>query len=182
MQGGYGRGAMTAGVERDPHPPGIRLASKILKFRDQTGGIDRPRAVRRCVKMIYNEGVDQWLEQAAAWLRETHGLESGFAKRMALFLAYCFQYGLNPVVQSGWRDPAYQKALRARWDRGDRAGLRARPAATSEHTATDWKGDPAARACDVTTTNDGLAARIARALNIGAGLYFRDPDPGHYYA
>ena len=73
--------------------------------------------------------------------------------------------------------------MRARWDAGDRAGLRARPAADSLHTATDWLGRAAARAIDMPSSDEARAARIATTIGgIGAGLYFRSPDPGHYYA
>lgn len=123
-----------------------------------------------------------WLKQAREWLVQNHGLDESFAERAALLLAYFYQYGLSPTVQSGFRSPEHQAALRAQWDAGNRAGLRVRPAASSDHTRTDWRGRPAARAIDIATTNDGMAARIAKALGIGAGLEFSTPDPGHYYA
>lgn len=96
-------------------------------------------------------------------------------------MAYLTAGGLGPRVTSGWRDPDHQRALQARWDAGDRAGLRARPASDSLHTKTDWIGDPAARAVDIATSDDTRAAQIASALGIGAGLYFTHPDPGHFY-
>lgn len=125
--------------------------------------------------------MDLWLKDAREWLVSEHGLESTFADRAALLLAYLYLYGLNPIVTSGWRDPKYQAALRARWDRGDRTGLRARPALNSEHTLTGWLGKPASKAVDIETANEGLAARIAAALGIGAGYNFASPDPGHYF-
>lgn len=42
---------------------------------------------------------------------------------------------LSLHVTSGYRAPAYQASLRARWDRGDRRGLVARPASNSAHSA-----------------------------------------------
>jgi len=74
--------------------------------------------------------------------------------------------------------------MRAAWDRGDRQGLRAQPALSSDHTLVS-KGflgsSPASRAIDIKTADDHLAARIARALGIGTGLDFKEPDPGHYF-
>jgi len=42
--------------------------------------------------------------------------------------------GVSLKVTSGFRSQAYQDALRARWDAGDRAGLVTRPALKSRHT------------------------------------------------
>lgn len=42
--------------------------------------------------------------------------------------------GFSIRVTSAYRDPAFQAALRARWDAGDRAGLVARPALRSAHS------------------------------------------------
>jgi len=42
--------------------------------------------------------------------------------------------GLSVRIVSGYRSPQYQAELRARWDRGDRAGLVARPALSSMHS------------------------------------------------
>lgn len=125
--------------------------------------------------------MEQWLSDTARYLEASYGLASGFARDIARLLAYLYQYGLNPRVTSGWRDPAKQKAMQKRWDAGDRAGLRARPAADSLHSAESW-GRPAAQAIDIVTSNEQLAAQIARALKIGAGLDFKNPDPGHYYS
>lgn len=124
--------------------------------------------------------MEEWLRQTAEFLRDNHGLAGSFSDRVALFLAYCYQYRLAPIVTSGFRDPKHQAELRARWDRGDRAGIRVRPAADSQHSTTAW-GKPAARAIDITTKDDRKAAQIARALGLGAGLDFKVPDLGHYF-
>jgi len=42
--------------------------------------------------------------------------------------------GVDIKVTSGYRSAAYQRRLRARWDRGDRRGLVYRPALVSRHT------------------------------------------------
>lgn len=126
----------------------------------------------------------EWLKSAEKYLVDQWGVDSTVAGKFALLLAYFFQYGLNPRITSGFRDPAKQKALQAAWDRGDRQGLRARPADNSDHSATrsGFLGAKAAsRAIDITTSNDARAAAIARALGIGAGADFKSPDPGHYF-
>lgn len=125
--------------------------------------------------------MEEWLKKAAQFLVDNYGLDSTFADRVALFLAYLYQYGLNPRITSGWRDPEHQRELQERWDRGDRAGLRARPATDSAHTHTGAFGGRAAKAVDIVTSDDSRAAAIARALNLGSGLFFSHPDPGHYY-
>ncbi len=42
--------------------------------------------------------------------------------------------GVDLRVTSGYRSPAYQRQLRARWDRGNRGGLVYRPALVSRHS------------------------------------------------
>lgn len=122
-----------------------------------------------------------WLEQVRDYLKETWGLDSDFAERFALVLAYATAEGLQPRITRGWSDPTHQQELQARWDRGDRAGLRVRPAANSKHTATGFLGRRAALAIDVPCRNDARLAQIARALGVGAGADFKDSDPGHYF-
>lgn len=122
-----------------------------------------------------------WIDEVTEILGDGYGLANDFAGPVAVFLAYCSSYGLAPHIQRGWTDPEVQKAMQRQWDAGNREGLRARPATDSLHTRTDWTGLPAARAVDVTTNSDGQAAAIARALGIGVGADFRDPDPGHYF-
>lgn len=125
--------------------------------------------------------MDEWLKNTSEYLETNYGLETAFAGRCALLIAYLYQYNLSPRITSGWRDPAKQEAMRKRWDRGDRSGLRARPAIDSLHSATGWGGKPAARAIDITSTDERTSANVAKALGIGAGLDFKQPDPGHYY-
>jgi hypothetical protein len=126
----------------------------------------------------------EWLKSAEKYLRDQWGIDSTVVGKFALFLAYLYLYGLNPRITSGFRDPAKQKAMQAAWDRGDRQGLRARPATSSDHTLekSGFLGSsPAARAIDIVTSNDTQAAAIARALGIGCGADFKTPDPGHYF-
>jgi hypothetical protein len=125
--------------------------------------------------------MDEWLKNVENILVDSYGLARDFAGDASRLLAYLFQYGLNPRITRGWSSPEHQKELQARWDRGDRAGLRVRPASSSEHTAESW-GQPAARAIDIVTDNDVTAAQIARALKIGTGMDFKTPDAGHFFA
>lgn len=122
-----------------------------------------------------------WLEARKAELINTWGLDADFADKVAVLLAYLMDYGLNPRISRGWSDPAHQKALQARWDSGDRAGLRVRPATTSKHTTTGFLNSRAASAIDVPCSDDSRAAKIAAALGIGAGITFHDSDPGHFF-
>lgn len=125
--------------------------------------------------------MDEWLAQTQNFLEQSYGLETTFAGRVALLIAYMYQYNLSPRITSGWRDPAKQKAMQKRWDAGDRSGLRQRPGSDSLHTTTGWGGKPSAKAIDIVCSDERTAANIAKALSIGAGLDYRKPDPGHYY-
>lgn len=123
-----------------------------------------------------------WLQNAANYLEATFGIDSTAAQKFALLLAYLMQYGLQPQITSGYRDPAKQKAMRAAWDRGDRTGLRARPADpdTSDHCREDFFGQAASLAIDIKSRDEVLAGRIAKALGLTAGIFFSTTDPGHY--
>jgi len=125
---------------------------------------------------------ETWAKSAAPYFRDAYGLEGKFALSAARLYVALWGAGLDPRITSGFRDPAKQKAMRARWDAGDRAGLRARPATNSAHSATGFFGRPAARAIDMTSSNERAAAELASHLKIEAGLYFQKSDPGHYYA
>lgn len=121
-----------------------------------------------------------WMEQATAYLVDTFKLDKTFAGKVAIALAYATAEGLAPRITSGWRDPAKQEAMQKRWDAGDRAGLRVRPATDSKHSHKSFFS-PAALAVDIPTNNDRRMAQIATAVGLGAGASFHTPDPGHYY-
>lgn len=114
----------------------------------------------------------EWPSRAAGYFQSAWGLQPAFALRAAALYGALWLAGLNPKITSGYRDPAKQKAMRERWDAGDRAGLRARPALTSTHTE--------GIGIDIVSKNEKLAADIAVALGLRAGYYFTTPDPGHY--
>jgi|GEM_PF-5260762 len=124
---------------------------------------------------------ENWAKSAAGYFQKALGLSSSFALPVARLYIGLWAAGLNPRISRGWSDPAHQAELRARWDRGDRAGLRVRPAEKSQHTTTTFLGAPAATAVDMPCNDDKAAAKIAQQLGVGAGLTFSTPDPGHYY-
>lgn len=128
--------------------------------------------------------VREWSKQAARYFEEAWGLAPSFAIRVAVLYAGLHFAGLRPQITSGFRDPEKQAAMRAAWDAGNRAGLRARPALSSAHTMVKkgfLKSSPASEAIDIKSTDETRAAAIARALGLGTGMDFRDPDPGHYF-
>lgn len=121
-----------------------------------------------------------WAKQAAPWFEQS-GAAADAAEQFALLYLLAYMAGTNPRITSIFRDPKYQDQLRERWDAGDRAGLRARPAENSKHTETTWLGSPASEAMDMPSSNDSLVAEYAEEIGLGRGSAFRKPDPGHYY-
>lgn len=117
--------------------------------------------------------VAAWILAAREYFVQTWGLSENFAYRSAALYLYLWIEGLDPRIQSGRRSSAHQADLQARWDRGDRQGLAARPADTSQHTL--------GKAIDITTNNPAREAQIAEALGVGAGYRFKTPDPVHFY-
>ena len=120
-----------------------------------------------------------WVKDAAKTLINSYGLNSGFASKVALLYLYFLSYGLHPKITSGFRSPEYQKKLYDRWLAGDKS-IVYKPALKSKHSVTKW-GKPSALAVDISTNNPAIAALIARQLKVGAGFYFRKPDPVHFY-
>lgn len=125
----------------------------------------------------------RWPDDAAPYFVQTWGLDAAFAVRVGLLYLALYFAGLNPRITSGFRDPKKQAAMRAAWDRGERAGLRVRPAdpRNSLH-CQEAGGKPAARAIDMPCSDDRLAADIGKALGLRAGYYFTTSDPGHFDA
>lgn len=123
----------------------------------------------------------KWADAAVPYFVSAWGLDSIFAVRCGLLYLALHFAGLRPRITSGFRDPAKQAAMRAAWDRGDRQGLRVRPAdPKSSMHCQEAAGRPASRAIDMPCDNDVLAAQIAQGLGLRAGQYFSTPDPGHY--
>lgn len=131
---------------------------------------------------MYHVVMDAWIQEMSRFLETKWGISPGAAERFAILFLYLHSYGLQPVITSGFRDPEKQRAMRAAWDRGDRRGLRARPAdpSSSDHCRTSMWSSPASTAIDIKCRDEAMAAHIARALGITAGYHFSVPDPGHY--
>lgn len=129
----------------------------------------------------FRQWAGSWPDQAAGWFSGSWGLDPFFSVRVAALYLALYALGLKPRITSGFRSPTKQAAMRAAWDRGDRAGLRVRPAdpRNSLHCrGTDAR--PAALAVDMPCDDDRLAAQVATAMGLRAGLYFPTSDPGHY--
>lgn len=125
--------------------------------------------------------MENWAREYAPAFQSNLGLSAGASVPFASLYIALWSAGLNPRISSGFRDPAKQRALQARWDSGDRSGLRVRPATNSQHSKTDWLGRPASSAVDMPCSDDRRGAAIASSLGLGAGMSFSTPDPGHYY-
>lgn len=123
-----------------------------------------------------------WPDQAARYFEDQWGISSSVAVKFAILYAALQVLGLRPRINSGWRDPAKQRELIARWNRGDRAGFIGKPASPdgSRHCRTTLFGGPASTAIDMPCANNDLGAKVARALGLRAGVDFN--DPGHYDA
>lgn len=155
--------------------------AKSAKFRH--GVLSRWPLVTKTVTLwgVLPAEYEQWARQAAPHFAKAYGLASSFALPAARLYVALWGRGLAPRVTRGWTDPARQAALRARWDAGDRAGLRVRPAAVSKHTETKFLGSPSSLAIDMPCNDDATAAAIAANLGLGTGWTFKDRDPGHYF-
>lgn len=133
--------------------------------------------------MAISREFEAWAVQAAPYFAQGLGLSPSFAIDVARLYVLAWSKGLSPRFTRGFSSPQHQAELRARWDRGDRQGLRVRPAdpSTSKHCRV-VAGRPAALAVDMPTANDTATARLASDLGIGAGELFKDKDQGHYYS
>lgn len=110
------------------------------------------------------------------------GLQPAARAMLAGLVDYAQQQGIRVTVTSGYRDPGYQAALRARWDMGDRTGLVARPALRSAHSeglAIDLTAEMVRR---LPGQPDALAKLGAWAQLHGYqwGGTYRRPDPVHF--
>ena len=112
------------------------------------------------------------------------GASTSFAYKIALLYVSLWAAGLNPRIARVFSSPDRQQELLDRWNRGDRAGIRVKPAdpRTSKHCKTAFPFNrPAATAVDMPCSDDRRGAQIAQSLGIGAGQFFADTDPGHYF-
>jgi len=123
--------------------------------------------------------LNEWVKESSIILNRDFGLEQSFGEKVALFFLYLKQYNLNPQITSGFRSPEHQQELLRRWQNGD-PSIVVKPAINSKHSTTHM-GKPAATAVDIKTNNPAIAAQIAEQLKIGAGYYFKNSDPVHFY-
>lgn len=106
-----------------------------------------------------------------------HRLDEDVAAAHAWATAVLAHWGFSeperPDITSGYRSPQRQAELLARWNRGERFGLRAKPAVRSWHTQ--------GRAIDVENHVRGFpyyAALLVRYTGARDGRLFS--DPGHF--
>lgn len=123
--------------------------------------------------------VENWLRKTTQILISSWGLDSTFATSAAQLILYLYAYGLQPTVTSGFRSPEHQAELMRRWESGD-ASIIVKPAVSSKHSYMRL-GRPAALAIDISTNNHSTAARIANAIGIKSGYFFKDSDGVHFY-
>lgn len=104
-----------------------------------------------------------------------HGLTNATARAYATLTWWGEHHGITtPSISSGARTAVAQRAMRERWDRGDRRGLVARPAERSKHV--EGKAfDLAASAADLQTLG-----RLAPYAGLRWGGTFQDYDPVHF--
>ena len=123
----------------------------------------------------------KWLTEYKAYLVENWGLNSDLAEKVAVFLLYAYFYGLNWTINSGFRDPEYQKELQKRWDAGNRTGIVARPATNSLHSVTGWLSKPDSHAIDLKFNDQNLAGQLSPFFGLKWGGNFNSRDPVHFY-
>ena len=78
-----------------------------------------------------------------------------------------------PKILSGRRSPFHNRQLQERWDRGDRAGLTARPADNSNHLRGEAWDIESGRALDI-------MAQLAPYVGVRWGGTFGKPDRNHF--
>lgn len=126
-----------------------------------------------------------YIEKVTDYIHKEWGLDTTLAYKIVILLIWAYYAGMPVRIVSGWRDPARQKALRERWDAGDRAGLATRPAIVSKHSHTDISGNPDALAVDISAGSDQnlqtLGFWAKKYLGMRWGGDFRRYDPVHFY-
>jgi len=116
-------------------------------------------------KLLYPNEI-KWYGETIEILIEDWGAVRFFAEKLSMMLLINYLYNNPPTINSVWRSSSRQDMLRARWDRGERAGLVARPANNSRHTLTNLAGQPSSQAADLRFPDQLLAADIAKFVGI----------------
>lgn len=125
--------------------------------------------------------VRDWILSWDRWLSETMGLSSELAGKIAILIYAAAVNNISFRFTSGFRSPEKQKRLLDRWNRGDRVGLKAKPAVNSRHSRVDWLGKPAAQAVDVVFGRPTTVGRWAPLVGLKWGGTFRSPDTVHFF-
>lgn len=129
--------------------------------------------------------LEEWISQATDYFIEQWGLNETLARKISYIYLWGLQSGFPMSVTSGFRDPAHQRELQERWDRGDRAGLAARPATNSKHSTTSFFGNPDAMAVDLYAGSDANLRILGNWAVNYAGLRwggtFKNADLVHFY-
>lgn len=129
--------------------------------------------------------VQEWIDQATDYFVDQWGLNETLARKISQLYLWGLQSGFPMSVTSGFRDPEHQRELRERWDRGDRAGLAARPATNSKHSTTSFFGDPDAMAVDLSAGSSQnlriLGGWAQNYLGLRWGGTFKNADLVHFY-
>lgn len=125
--------------------------------------------------------ITNFLDDAENWLKSHWGINESLAQKIAVLILWLEYLGVSWEVTSGFRDPKRQRDLQKAWDRGNRQGLKVRPATNSKHSHTTFLGKPNAHAIDIATSDEKLAGEIAKYLRINWGGDFKNYDPVHFY-
>ena len=123
-----------------------------------------------------------WPNSHGAWTSflQRSGLNPATAAR-ALYLAWWVKQlgGVELELESAYRSPEYQKQLQQRWDRGDRAGLKVRPATNSLHSE-GRAFDVGAVGPDPSSETWRRIGSVGESLGLSWGGRFQTPDPVHF--
>ena len=111
------------------------------------------------------------------YLKKTWGIAEEFSRKAALLILYFAYYGIRFSITCGYRDDKFQAELIRRYNAGEPGIYKPAPVGKSLHNATDFFGNPASLALDISTSNFSLAGQIAKALGLHWG---GEGDPVHF--
>ena len=155
-----------------PPPPGLLKVEGAAAARPQRPqrplqGLQGPQRPQRPL---------QGLQGPQRPLQDLEGLQPATLAMLEELDDAVLEMGIGPItVTSGYRSPAYQRQLQARWDAGNRSGLVVRPADSSAHS----RGE----AVDISLPDPADLAKLgpwARRNGYLWGGDFRTPDPVHF--
>jgi len=130
---------------------------------------------------IEEETFINYIEAWTEYIEENFGINIDLAKKISLLIFYAAMNGIAFTINSGWRDPAKQKAMQKRWDAGDRSGMIVRPANISKHSITGWLAGPDSHAIDISFSRPELIGHWSAFFGLKWGGNFKKPDKVHFY-